>query len=493
MEKDKPGPDTVPVTRCDIIIRHGQIIDGTGENRYRADIAIRNDRIVAIGALDAVIASHDIDASGLIVAPGFIDAHTHDDRALVSDPDMPMKITQGVTTVVAGNCGISLAPTEFRDWPPPPMDLLGDQEYYRFGSFGAFSEFLSAHPPSVNAGLLVGHIALRYGAMRGSLQRAASDAEIAAMEHAALSAMAEGAIGLSTGLDYREAVDAPQAEITTLARAVASMGGLYASHTRNYFEAVIEAVQEAVDIGADAQVPVVLSHHQVSGKANFGRSVESLKVVADAIDRGQDVALDVYPYAASSKTLDPQRCQPGVKVLITWSEPHPEMTGKEIDEVAAIWVCDPIQAAERLLPAGAVYFQLHEEDVRRILAFPHSMIGSDGLPWDQHPHPRLWGSFPRVLGHYARDLNLFTLEEAVRRMTGLPARVFGFRDRGEIKVGAFADITVFDPLSVLDKGTFLKPKQPAAGICHVLVNGIPALSDGTPTGDRTGRVLRRRA
>jgi N-acyl-D-amino-acid deacylase len=482
-----------PPARCDVILRGGHVIDGTGAPRFRADVAVSGDRIVAVGALDATDGTMEIDAAGMIVAPGFIDVHTHDDRALVSMADMPMKVSQGVTTVVAGNCGISLAPTEFRDWPPPPMDLLGDQAFYRFGSFGAFRDYLTDHPPAVNAGLLVGHIALRYGAMQGGLERAATDREIAAMETAAGEAMDDGAVGLSTGLDYREAVQAPQDEVTALARAVAGKGGLYASHTRNYFEAVIEAVQEAIDIGRDAALPVVLSHHQVSGKDNFGRSVESLKVVDEAIRRGQDVALDVYPYAASSKTLDPQRCQPGVKVLITWSESHPEMVGKEIAEIATIWETDPISAAERLLPAGAVYFQLSEEDVQRILAHSHAMIGSDGLPWDDHPHPRLWGTFPRVLGHYARELNLFSLEEAVRRMTGLPAKVFGFSDRGEIRPGAFADICVFDPATVLDRGTFMEPRTPAAGILHVLVNGEPTFRDGAQIGARPGRVLRREA
>jgi N-acyl-D-amino-acid deacylase len=477
--------------RADIVIRGGTVIDGTGADRIAADVAITGDRIAGIGDLSGLSADRDIDATGMIVAPGFIDAHTHDDRALVSWSDMPMKVTQGVTSVVAGNCGISLAPTEFRDWPPPPMDLLGDQEFYRFGAFGAFVDHLTENPPAVNAGLLVGHIALRHGAMTGGLERAATDREIAVMERAVSDAMDEGAIGLSTGLDYREAVRAPTEEVTTLARAAAAKGGLYASHTRNYFEEVLEAVQEAVDIGETARAPLILSHHQVSGMANFGRSVDSLRIVAAALERGQDVALDVYPYAASSKTLDPQRCQPGVKVLITWSESHPEMVGKEIDEIAAIWACGAIEAAERLLPAGAVYFQLSEEDVQRILSSPRAMIGSDGLPWDDHPHPRLWGTFPRVLGHYARDLNLFSLEEAVHRMTGLTAEVFGFADRGVLRVGAFADVTVFDPATVLDKGTFLDPAQPAAGIRHVLVNGVPTLTDGARTGERPGRVLGR--
>jgi N-acyl-D-amino-acid deacylase len=205
----------------------------------------------------------------------------------------------------------------------------------------------------------------------------------------------------------------------------------------------------------------------------------------------QPVSLDAYPYAATSTVIKPERCIPEIRVVVTWSNPHPEMVGRELSEIAALWGCARLEAAERLRPGGAVYFQLAEADVREVLAFPHSMIGSDGLPSDRMPHPRLWGTFPRVLGHYARDIGLFTLEEAVRRMTGLPAERFGLDSRGVIRDGAFADVTVFDPKTIIDRASFEQPVQQAAGIEHVFVNGERIWHEGRPTGRRPGRALRR--
>jgi len=301
-------------------------------------------------------------------------------------------------------------------------------------------------------------------------------------------AMREGAIGVSTGLDYAEAVQAPTEEVTALARAAARHGGLYAAHTRDYFVDIEGALEEAIAIARTAGLPLVISHHQVSGAANFGRSARTLPLIAKARE-SHEIGLDVYPYNASSKTLDPQRCQPGVRVLITWSEPHPEMASKEISEIAAGWGVSNIEAAGRLTPAGAVYFQLDEADVRRILAFPDAMVGSDGIPFDRFPHPRLWGTFPRVLGHYARDLGLFSLEEAVHRMTGVAAATFGLAGRGVIVEGAAADLVLFDPATVIDRATFTDPKQPAGGIIGVWVNGQKVREGMRATGARPGRVL----
>ncbi|MGQ0663638.1 MAG: N-acyl-D-amino-acid deacylase family protein [Pseudomonadota bacterium] len=478
------------LARADIVIRNGAVIDGSGAPRFAADLALSADRVLAMGSLGRVAAAVEIDASGRIVAPGFIDAHTHDDCALLSMPDMTPKVSQGITTLIAGNCGVSLAPLVLAGPPPPPLDLLHTEAgWYRFPRFADYVAALGERPPAVNCALLVGHITLRHGAM-DRLERAARAAEIAAMQNCVREAMAEGAIGISTGLDYPGAVAAPTAEVIALVAAVKPYGGLYCCHHRNYFEGLEAALEEAFLIGRRAGVPLLLSHHQVAGAANFGKGPMTLAMIERA-RREAAIGLDAYPYDASSKTLDPGRAVPGVRIMITWSKPHPEMVGRELDDIARQWTLSDSQAAERLLPAGAIYFQLSDDDVRAILADPHTMIGSDGLPHDVHPHPRLWGAFPRVLGHYVRELGLLSLEEAVRRMTGLPARWFGLRDRGRLGPGAFADLVIFDPETILDRATFAEPARPAAGIDTVIVNGQVVWAGGAHTGARPGRVLKR--
>jgi N-acyl-D-amino-acid deacylase len=479
------------VTGVELVVRNGVVIDGTGAARRRADVGIAGDRVVAVGEVGGA-GAREIDATGRVVAPGFIDAHTHDDRALLSMPHLTPKVSQGVTTVVAGNCGVSLAPLVLDGVPPPPLDLLGSEAgWFRFDRVGALVDALGATPPAVNCGVLVGHITLRHRVM-DRLDRPATAAETAEMAREVGAAMADGAIGFSTGLDYPSAVAAPAAEILALVAAVRPAGGLYCAHHRDYFERLEAAIDEALAIGRETGVPLTLSHHQCTGAANFGKAPATLAVI-DRARRGQAVGLDAYPYDASSKTLDPDRARPGVRIMVTWSTPYPWFAGQMLDEIAAEWGCGAREAAERLLPAGAIYFQLDEGDVRAILAYPHTMIGSDGLPHDAHPHPRLWGTFPRVLGRYSREVGLFPLEEAVRRMTDLPARWFGFAGRGVIRPGAFADLVVFDPATVRDTGTFADPARPATGIDLVMVNGQVVWRAGSHTGARPGRVLRREA
>ena len=480
------------MTDVELVIRNGFVIDGTGAARFRADVAIAGDRIIAVGKADQASRAREIDATDRIVAPGFIDAHTHDDRALLSMPDMTPKISQGVTSLVAGNCGVSLAPLVLAGVPPPPLDLLGSEAgWFRFERLGEYLEGLERSPSAVNCGFLVGHITLRHRVM-DRFDRSATSAEVGEMRRQVGMAMEDGAIGFSTGLDYPSAVKASSEEVSSLVEAVKPHGGLYCSHHRNYFEHLEEAIDEALMIGRQTQVPVTISHHQCTGAANFGKAPGTLAVIEKA-RRSQAVGLDAYPYNASSKTLDPGRAKPGVRIMVTWSTPYPDFAGRILDEIASEWGCSAPAAAQRLLPAGAIYFQLDEDDVRAILAYEHTMIGSDGLPHDVHPHPRLWGTFPRVLGHYSRDLGLFGLEEALRRMTSLSARWFGFRDRGIVRPGAFADLVVFDPATVKDRGTFTRPAEPAAGIAVVMVNGQIVWQGGRHTGRRPGRSLRREA
>jgi len=301
-------------------------------------------------------------------------------------------------------------------------------------------------------------------------------------------ALASGAIGISTGTAYAPAAAAPTEEIIEVCRPLSEFGGLYVTHMRNEDAHITEAIDETCAIGRALNVPVIISHHKCAGVANHGRSGATLAQIELAM-RGQNVGLDCYPYVASSTVLRADRLAQSTRIIITWSKPHPEFSGVDLDEVARRLGVTQAEAVERIKPAGAVYFMLDEKDVQRILAFDETMIGSDGLPHDAKPHPRLWGTFPRVLGHYARDLKLFTLETAVYKMTGLPAKKFGLTGRGVLRVGAHADITLFDAATVIDAADFQHSTAPAKGINTVIVNGVPVWAEGRATGARAGKVL----
>ncbi|MEX2239670.1 MAG: D-aminoacylase [Burkholderiales bacterium] len=476
--------------RYDLLIRGGTVIDGTRAPRYAADVAIEDGRIAAIGDLKNARADAEIDASGKIVAPGFIDAHTHDDRLLLSAPDMAPKASQGVTTVVAGNCGISLAPAPAGMKPVPPLDLLdADGGWFRFPTFAAYVEELRAKPAASNCALLVGHSTLRVQTM-DKLERPASASEIGRMRALADAALAAGAIGVSTGLWYEPASAATTEEVIEVCRPLSKRNGLYCTHMRDEGDRVMESLEETFRIGRELGVPVVVSHHKLMGKLNHGRSSETLPLI-EARMRGQAIGLDCYPYCAASTILTMSRARIATRVLVTWSKPHPELAGMDLAEIGKKLGLATEQAVQKLLPAGAVYFAMDEADVQRILAFASTMVGSDGLPHDAAPHPRLWGTFPRVLGHYARGLNLFPLETAVHKMTGLTAKTFGLADRGILKEGFAADVTVFDAGTVDEAATFARPIQPAKGIEAVIVNGETVWQDGKATGARPGRVLAR--
>jgi len=476
----------------DLIIRHATVFDGSGASRFVADIGVANDRIAAVGDLGAATADRDIDATGKAVAPGFIDAHTHDDRAVLCGPDcMLCKMSQGVTTVVVGNCGISLSPVRMRTRPIPPLDLLGDESWWTFDSFGAYADRLARDPSPVNTCALIGHMSLRVEAMGGDTQRAATDKEAAQMQRRLAEALAQGASGFSTGLYYPPNMMAPTGEVIAVAEALRHAGGLYVTHMRDEGKDVLLSIEETLQIGRAVNVPVVISHHKCAMPENYGRSTETLPRI-DAGARAQKVAFDVYPYHAGSTVLMPQRLRPDVAVQVTWSVPHPEKAGRMLDDIARDWSTSPREAAERLLPAGAIFFQMDEQDVQRIMRHGLAMIGSDGLPHDAYPHPRLWGTFPRVLGHYARDLGLFSMEDAVRKMTGHTAEVFGLVDRGVIRTGAYADLVLFDAATVRDAATFDAPTIPAAGIVETWVNGRSAYVYGSgATAERAGRLVTR--
>jgi N-acyl-D-amino-acid deacylase len=302
--------------------------------------------------------------------------------------------------------------------------------------------------------------------------------------------LAAGAIGISTGTAYQPAAAAPTQELIEVCRPLTELGGLYVTHMRNEDDRVTESMEETFAIGRALGVPVVISHHKCVGAKNHGRSPETLALLEKAM-KSQQVGLDCYPYIASSTVLRYDRLEQSSKILITWSKPHPEFSGLDLEEVARRLGMSKADAVEKIRPAGAIYFMLDEQDVQRILKFEETMIGSDGLPHDARPHPRLWGTFPRVLGHYARDLKLFSLETAVYKMTGLPAAKFGLAERGTLTVGNHADMTIFDADTVIDAADFQRSTERAVGIETVIVNGEIVWRDGRATGKRPGKLLSR--
>lgn len=470
------------------VFRDALIHDGSGNPPAPGDLAVAGDRIIAIGPPGSIGRGEDeVDAKGLALAPGFIDAHTHDDRIVLDAPDMVPKISQGVTTVVAGNCGISLAPVMFESDPPPPMNLLGGREAYEFPCFAAYAAAIRKAAPAVNVAALVGHSALRLKVM-DDITRKASESEIEAMRALAEEAMDEGACGFSTGLFYPTNAAADADEVGRIAARFAELGGIYATHMRDEFDRVLDSIDESVRTARAAHIPLVISHHKCAGPANWGRTRETLPRLETAAME-HPVNIDVYPYAAGSTNLRADLVTSDYRIQISWSKPHPEMNGRDLAAIAAEWNCDLHEAARRLDPAGAIYFQMDEADVRRVMSSSLAMIGSDGLPHDAHPHPRLWGTFPRVIGRYARDLGMFPMATAIHKMTGLTARVFGLKDRGRIEAGCFADLVLFDPATVIDRATYDSPLQPSVGIERVYVNGRLSFAKDKGVTARAGRLV----
>lgn len=474
---------------CDTVIRNARILDGSGADGEVADLAITRDRITAIGAGLHVDGGTVVEGEGLCLAPGFIDVHTHDDLAVIRDPPMLAKISQGVTTVIAGNCGISAAPVTLRGDPPDPMNLLGGAPEFRYRRLSEYVAAVNEAQPAVNVAALVGHTALRQNHM-DRLNRVATSSEVAAMRAQLEEALACGALGLSTGLAYLSAHSASTEEVVGLAEPLSAAGAVYATHMRSETQPILEAMEEAFTIGRVNRVPVVISHLKCAGVDNWGRSGEVLETL-EAARAAQQAGCDCYPYAAGSSTLDVRQVDERVAIAITWSTPHPEAAGQSLGEIARGWGVSQLEAATRLQPAGAIYHSISEEDMRRILQHPATMIGSDGLPNDPRPHPRLWGTFPRVLGRYSREQKLFPLAEAIYKMTGMPAQRFGLEGRGLIREGYFADLVLFDPEHVIDTATYAEPVREAEGISKVWVNGILSFTAENGSEGRGGRFVRR--
>ena len=472
----------------DLIIEGGELIDGTGAARVRADLGVSRGKILSIGDLSAAPANERVSAHGRIVAPGFIDVHTHDDRLLLTPTaGAHPKLSQGVTTVVAGNCGVSLAPLETAN-PPPPLDILGADGWI-YPDFAAYLDALDRSPLAVNVACLVGHSTLRVKYM-ADLERPATRAESADMAAELARALAAGAIGLSTGLYYPPAKAATAEEVIAVGAQLKAAGGIVAMHIRDEGDAIDEALREALHIGRELGVATVISHHKLVGTANHGRSVQTLAMLEQAA-RGQAVCFDCYPYNASSTMLLPSRVKQSSDVLVTWSGAEPGVAGRSLKELARERNQTEEEVAHALQPAGAIYFAMSEDDVSRILSHPMAMVGSDGLAHDVRPHPRLWGTFPRVLGHYVRQRKLFPLETAIYKMTGLSARRFGLAGRGTLAPGHHADIVIFDEHRVAANASYEHPTEVSTGIAAVFVNGRLACRDGASVNVDAGRVLRR--
>jgi len=524
----------------DIKVTGGRVIDGTGGPARRGDVGIIGDSIAAVGDLTEEPAGRTIDANGLTVAPGFIDMHSHSDWRLWANRRAESKIRQGVTTEVVGNCGFSPAPVsdEFRGamksfalYLPPGMD-------FEWRSFGQYLRGYREGGVALNVAHLVGHGTLRLAAM-GFARRAPDARELATMERLMDESMADGAYGLATGLIYAPGSYAATEEIVKVARRAAAGRGFYASHIRGEGPTLLDAVREAILVGREGGLPVQVSHIKAAGRPNWGNVERALALIDAARAEGLDVMADAYPYTASSTTL--RTLLPdwvleggieamlerlgdasvrariradlmGTSAILTrgleWSDimvasspSRPDAEGRRLSEIAAATHADPLDAAIALIVAERgkgymILFQLDEADLRRALVHPHVMIGSDGSALavegelgQGKPHPRSYGTFPRVLARYAREQGVLVPEEAIRKMTALPAQRLGLRDRGVLAVGAKADVVAFDPARIEDLATYEAPHQYPNGIPYVLVNGRVVIDGGAHTGALPGRVL----
>jgi N-acyl-D-amino-acid deacylase len=490
------------------VIRGATVYDGSAGTPRPADVAVTGQRIAAVGDLTAEAAGTEVDGRGLALAPGFIDVHSHDDFAVFLTPAMDFKVAQGVTCEVVGNCGLGAAP--LRAARTSMALVVADAQRASlpaWDGYGGYLEAIDADPPSINVAVLVGHGTVRIDAV-GNERRPPSGAEQTRMDDLLEEGLAAGCVGFSTGLIYEPGRYSAPEELVALASVMASHAGVYASHMRNESDRLLDAVAETIHIGEAGGVPVQISHHKASGRGAWGLVRDSLAMIDEARARGTDVTADQYPYTAASTSLAAvvQNYEEGASglgpthwsaVVMASSPGHPAWEGASLTELADRFGVDPVDAARRVVDAegyaaAVVIHSMNEEDVRTVMAHPSTMIGSDGLPTvGGRPHPRLYGTFARVLGRYVRDERVLTLEEAIHRMTGMPAAKFGLAERGVVEAGAWADLVLFDPATVDDVATYESPRRHPVGIRSVWVNGTLVVRDGVHTGERPGRAVRR--
>jgi N-acyl-D-amino-acid deacylase len=520
----------------DLLIENGKIIDGAGNPWFRADVGVVSGCIEAIGKLEGAKTDRRIDADGLVVAPGFIDIHSHSDYSVLINRRVESKVRQGVTTEVVGNCGSSAAPMnqEVREYRERYMRTdLGEDFKFNWETMEDYLNLVDAEGVSFNVVPLVGQGTIRQNVM-GYNDRPPTGMELMSMRRLVAEAMEDGAWGMSTGLIYTPGCYADTDEIAELVKVVAEHDSLYFSHIRGEGETLLEAVEEAIEIGKRAGVPVQIAHFKASGKEYWGKTKESLNLVESGRRQGVDVTFDQYPYVASSTSLAallPHWAHEGgaekllerlrdsrerrkiaagpaavtrdwASVMVVLTKSRPEYEGKLVADIAKLEGKEPLDSVFDLLLAEeaqvrVVIFGMSEDDVRRVMRSPNMMVGSDGRAVTPEgilgrgkPHPRYYGTFPRVLGHYVRE-GVLSLPEAVRKMTSMPAQRLGLWDRGLLREGFVADMAVFNQDLVRDEAIFTDPHRFASGILHVIVNGTIVIDDSEHMGTLPGRALRK--
>jgi len=489
-----------------ITIRNVQILDGTGTKAYPGDITIEDGRISGVGDITGTVANNttEIDGKGLHLAPGFIDTHSHDDGAFFRYPGMGFKLAQGVTSVVTGNCGFSAIPAS------PDMDsakasggiLAGIQA--GFTDLNGYFDAVLENKPAINNMMLTGHNTVR-SLVIGHEHRAPTSDELTRMRALVEQQLEQGSCGFSTGLIYTPGKWSKTEEIIELASAANAYSALYTTHMRNEGDRLLEAVEETLTIGKESDVHVHISHHKSAGQPNWGKVRESLERVDAALRSGQKVTLDVYPYTAGSGrmieyfNLEKINRSFAEVIQLASCAAFREYEGRMLIDIAKEENVDITDLVRKILtaPGGektiCVHFIIDEKDIETNLAHADMMVGSDGIPdLRGRPHPRLFGTFPRVLGKYVRERGILSLPEAVRRMTSLSAETFGMNERGKIQPGYWADLVLFNPDTIIDTATYDDPKQEPEGISMVIVNGKIALQDGQHTGTGAGKMLRYR-
>lgn len=522
-----------------VIIKNGRLVDGTGNPWFKADIGIKSDKILEIGDLGSENADRVINAKGLVVSPGFIDLHSHSEYSLLANSKAESKIRQGITTEVNGNCGDSPAPVEGLT-----AEAAEEVKEYsldvNWSTLGEYLGRLEKQGIALNVAQLIGHGTIRTAVMRYE-NRPPTPEELTIMKELVAQAMEDGAFGMSTGLFYLPGCFADTEELIALCKTVAKYGGIYTSHIRGEGDPLIEAVAEAIEISEKANIPIEVSHHKACGIQNWGKIKKTLRMMEEARFKGLDVTCDVYPYTACGtdlvsmvpnwaheggidklrERLNDLRIRERIKKemleglsgwessvkqsgwrkikVIGWKK-HKEFEGKTILEIAELKGVDPFDLTFNLIIENEnpelIELAMREEDVCTVINHPLSMVGSDGLalaPYgvlgESKTHPRSYGTYPKILSKYVREEKVLSVEDAIRKMTSLPAQKLGLRDRGMLRKGMWADVVIFNPSRVMDEATYEDPHKYPEGIDYVLVNGNIVVDKGKHTSALPGKVL----